>query len=63
MVAKVFDLRFIDMLVNLVAGIVRAFGSLFRRFQTGSLQNYAYYFVFGLFVMVCMFLFADGGGA
>ena len=59
--SKVFDLGVVDMLVNLVGGVVRGFGAAFRRFQTGSLQSYAYYFVVGLFVMVCIFVLAGGG--
>ena len=59
-VSKVFDLSVIDMFVNLVGGVVRGFGALFRRFQTGSLQNYAYYFIVGLFLMVCVFLIGGG---
>jgi len=58
-VSKMFDVVVVDMLVNLVAGIIRFFGALLRRFQTGSLQNYAYYFIVGVFLMVCMFILTN----
>ena len=36
----------------MVAWIVAGFGALLRRFQTGSLPNYAYDFIVGVFLMV-----------
>jgi NADH-quinone oxidoreductase subunit L len=61
-VSRVFDLRVIDLLVNLVGWTTQGLGALFRRLQTGRLQSYAYYFVVGVFLMVCFFLLARGGG-
>ena len=46
----------IDLLVNLTGWTVRGFGQALRLTQTGRLQNYAFYFIVGAFVMVCAFL-------
>jgi len=46
----------VDGLVNLVGRIVREGSHLFRRLQTGLVQNYALLMVFGLFVFVSLYL-------
>ena len=59
-IAKIFDFRVIDLLVNLVGWIARGMGALLRHRETGLLQDYAYYFIVGVVVMVCLFLLGLG---
>ena len=50
-----FDNIFVDGLVNLSAGIVGFFGLIFRKFQTGKIQTYIMFLVFGLIVLYFLF--------
>jgi NADH-quinone oxidoreductase subunit L len=50
-----FDNGFIDGLVNLVAGIIMFFGLLFRKIQTGKIQTYLAYVLFGIIVFYFIF--------
>jgi NADH-quinone oxidoreductase subunit L len=50
-----FDNGFIDGLVNLVAGIVMFFGLLFRKIQTGKIQTYLAYVLFGIIIFYFIF--------
>jgi NADH-quinone oxidoreductase subunit L len=51
-----FDLHVVDGLVNLVGGAARAASFVFRRVQTGLVQNYALVMVFGVFAFVSIYL-------
>ncbi len=53
----VFDMKAIDGFVNFVAALVRFFGSVFRYFQTGLVQTYAFGIVLGVILVVYMLLF------
>ena len=56
-VSNLTDMGLVDRIVNLV-GERLSFGSrLFRRFQTGVLQNYALFMLFGVCVMVGVYYF------
>ena len=50
-----FDDGFIDGLVNLTGSTVMFFGLLFRKIQTGKIQNYLAYVVFGIIVFYFIF--------
>jgi len=50
-----FDNVFVDGLVNLTGGIVGAFGLLFRKFQTGKIQTYIAFLVFGILILYFVF--------
>ncbi|MGA2669690.1 MAG: NADH-quinone oxidoreductase subunit L [Ignavibacteria bacterium] len=50
-----FDNGFVDGLVNLVAGIVMFFGLIFRKIQTGKIQTYLAYVLFGIIVFYFIF--------
>jgi NADH-quinone oxidoreductase subunit L len=51
------DRTVVDGLVNLVGWIVQESSHLFRRFQTGLVQNYALLMLFGIFAFVSIYLF------
>jgi NADH:ubiquinone oxidoreductase subunit 5 (subunit L)/multisubunit Na+/H+ antiporter MnhA subunit len=51
------DRRVVDGLVNLVGWIVQESSLVFRRLQTGLVQNYALLMLFGIFAFVSMYLF------
>jgi NADH-quinone oxidoreductase subunit L len=51
------DRSVVDGLVNLVGWIVQESSLVFRRFQTGLVQNYALLMLFGIFVSVGVYLF------
>jgi NADH-quinone oxidoreductase subunit L len=51
------DRTVVDGLVNLVGWIVQESSHIFRRFQTGLVQNYALLMLFGVFVFVSLYLF------
>jgi NADH-quinone oxidoreductase subunit L len=46
----------VDGMVNLVGGAARAASFVFRRVQTGLVQNYALMMVFGVFAFVSIYL-------
>jgi NADH-quinone oxidoreductase subunit L len=50
-----FDNSFIDGLVNLVGSIVMFFGLLFRKIQTGKVQNYIAYVLLGIVIFYFIF--------
>ena len=51
------DRRVVDGLVNFVGWIVQESSLVFRRVQTGLLQNYAMLMLFGIFAFVGIYLF------
>jgi NADH-quinone oxidoreductase subunit L len=51
------DRTVVDGLVNLVGWIVQESSLAFRKFQTGLVQNYALFMLFGIFVSVGIYLF------
>ena len=51
------DRTVVDGLVNLVGWIVQEGSHIFRRFQTGLVQNYALLMLFGVFAFVSFYLF------
>ncbi|HZR27018.1 MAG TPA: NADH-quinone oxidoreductase subunit L [Vicinamibacterales bacterium] len=51
------DKNVVDGLVNLVGWIVQEGSLLFRRLQTGLVQNYALLMLFGIFAFVSIYLF------
>jgi len=50
-----FDNIFVDGLVNLTGGIVGAFGLIFRKFQTGKIQTYIAFLLFGIIILYFIF--------
>ena len=50
-----FDKNIIDGLVNLSAGIVNFFGMIFRKIQTGTIQTYIAFLVFGIIILYFIF--------
>ena len=51
------DRTVVDGLVNLVGWTVQEGSHMFRRLQTGLVQNYALLMLFGIFAFVSMYLF------
>jgi NADH-quinone oxidoreductase subunit L len=51
------DRTIVDGLVNLVGSIVQESSYVFRRLQTGLVQNYALLMLFGIFAFVSFYLF------
>jgi NADH-quinone oxidoreductase subunit L len=51
------DRSVVDGVVNLIGGIVQESSLKFRRFQTGLVQNYALFMLFGVFAFVSIYLF------
>jgi NADH-quinone oxidoreductase subunit L len=54
----VIDKYIVDGLVNLVGSILQEASFVFRRFQTGLIQNYALLMLFGVFAFVSIYLLA-----
>jgi NADH-quinone oxidoreductase subunit L len=52
------DKSLVDGLVNLVARVIEELSFMFRRVQTGLIQNYALLMLFGVFAFVTVYLFA-----
>ncbi|MCI0412056.1 NADH-quinone oxidoreductase subunit L [bacterium] len=52
-----FDINFVDLAVNLVGAIVRYFGGLVRKMQTGVVQNYGLISLYGFFVLLAVYMF------
>lgn len=50
-----FDNIVVDGLVNLAGGTVGFFGLIFRKFQTGKIQTYILFLVFGIIVLYFIF--------
>ena len=53
----IFDARVVDGAVNLVGWIIQESSHVFRRLQTGLVQNYALLMLFGIFAFVSVYLF------
>ena len=51
------DRRVVDGLVNLVGRVAEEISYVFRRLQTGLIQNYALMMLFGVFALVTLYLF------
>ena len=51
------DMRVVDGLVNLVGRVAEETSYMFRRLQTGLIQNYALLMLFGVFAFVTLYLF------
>lgn len=51
-----FDMKIVDGTVNLVGGIVRLFGSLFRYIQTGVTSSYALALVIGVIIVLSILI-------
>ena len=51
-----FDVNFVDLLVNLVGNIVRYFGGLVRKMQTGAVQNYGLISLYGFFILLAVYM-------
>jgi NADH-quinone oxidoreductase subunit L len=51
------DRTFVDGLVNLVGRVIQESSHVFRRLQTGLVQNYALLMLFGIFAFVSVYLF------
>jgi NADH-quinone oxidoreductase subunit L len=52
-----FDVNFVDLAVNLVGAIVRYFGGMVRKMQTGLVQNYGLISLYGFFLILAVYLF------
>jgi len=50
------DINFVDLAVNLVGAIVRYFGGLVRKTQTGLVQNYGIISLYGFFVLLAVYM-------
>jgi NADH-quinone oxidoreductase subunit L len=51
------DRTFVDGLVNFVGRSIQEGSHVFRRLQTGLVQNYALLMLFGIFAFVSVYLF------
>lgn len=51
------DVNIVDLLVNLAGAIVRFFGGLVRKVQTGLVQNYGLISLYAFFVLLAFYLF------
>ena len=54
--SHVLDKYIVDGLVNLVGSILQESSFIFRRLQTGLIQNYALLMLFGVFAFVSLYL-------
>ncbi len=57
-VSHMADKYIVDGLVNLVGKVMEESSFVFRRFQTGLVQNYALLMLFGVFAFVSIYLFS-----
>jgi len=55
-----FDTYVVDGLVNMAGYTVRGFSWMFRKLQTGFVQSYATAMIFGIFVLVSVYLLSTG---
>jgi len=55
--SHLLDKYIVDGLVNLVGALLEESSFMFRRFQTGLIQNYALVMLFGVFAFVSVYLF------
>ena len=56
-VSNFFDMNFVDGAVNLIAAVLTVLSGVFRRLQTGLVQNYALLMLVGIVVLVGIFYF------
>ncbi|MBI3262221.1 MAG: NADH-quinone oxidoreductase subunit L, partial [Acidobacteria bacterium] len=56
-ISHVIDTNVVDGLVNLVGSVIEDSSFVFRRLQTGLVQNYALLMLFGVFAFVSIYLF------
>ena len=54
-----WDTWIVDGLVNLAGRTVRGISGLLRKLQTGLTQSYASAMVFGLFVLICLYMYVS----
>ena len=54
--SHILDKYIVDGLVNLVGSILQESSFIFRRLQTGLIQNYALLMLFGVFAFVSLYL-------
>ena len=57
--AVFWDTRIVDGLVNLTGRTIRGISGLLRKLQTGLTQSYASAMVFGLFVLICLYMYVS----
>jgi hypothetical protein len=50
------DVNFVDLSVNLVGAMVRYFGALVRKIQTGAVQNYGLISLYAFFIMLAVYV-------
>lgn len=50
------DVNFVDLSVNLVGAIVRYFGGIVRKMQTGAVQNYGLISLYGFFILLAVYM-------
>ncbi|MFQ6082481.1 MAG: NADH-quinone oxidoreductase subunit L, partial [Candidatus Aminicenantia bacterium] len=53
----IFDLKVIDGIVNFIGWILKQKSFIFRKIQTGAIQNYALAIIFGLLAFITIRLF------
>ena len=56
-ISNLADVGLVDGAVNLVAAVLAAVSKLFRRVQTGLVQNYALLMLMGVFILVAFYYF------
>jgi len=56
-VSGILDVHVVDRLVNLVGDTVQFFSSVFRRLQTGLVQEYALFILMGVFLILGLYLY------
>jgi NADH-quinone oxidoreductase subunit L len=54
--SSILDKYIVDGLVNLVGSVLQESSFVFRRLQTGLIQNYALLMLFGVFAFVSIYL-------
>jgi NADH-quinone oxidoreductase subunit L len=55
-ISGMFDREVVDRMVNMVAEVVNSFSLVFRKLQTGLMQRYALFFVFGVVALLTFYL-------
>ena len=55
-ISGLFDREVVDRMVNMVAEVVNSFSLVFRKLQTGLMQRYALFFVFGVVALLTFYL-------
>jgi NADH-quinone oxidoreductase subunit L len=56
-ISNLADMNLVDGAVNLIGTVFRAFSQIFRRVQTGLVQNYALMMLVGIFILVALVYF------